>query len=186
MGRRRRRQRGSGQLVPARVIGGTWSVRLVVRKGGARRRRFRGGFETRALAERALKEHQALVARGAPSFLAKEPSPLPTLATLAQPWLDRRKQTHQAHREDRLRWNKHLLPHFGHLRPDEVTAVTIRRFVESKLAEHLNPATVRILVAILSSLYVDIIDHGDGIADREPLRGAAESHAEAHQIDARS
>ncbi len=41
------------------------------------------------------------------------------------------------------------------MKPHEVTDGIIRRFIEEKLAEGLNPATIRILIALLSSIHVE-------------------------------
>jgi len=81
---------------------------------------------------------------------------------------ERRKLTHRAGAEDGYRWKKHLAPHVGHLKPGEVDAARIRAFVETKLAEGLNPATVRVLVAILSSLFVDLVERS--LAPANPAR----------------
>jgi integrase len=105
--------------------------------------------------------------------LPLDPRRAPRLGELAGPFLDRRKLTHRAGFEDGYRWRKHLGPHFDHLRPSEVDAACIRAFVELKRAEGLNPATIRILVAILSALFTDLVERG--IAQMNPTRNLQRS-----------
>jgi integrase len=131
-------------------------------------RRYRGGFESKVLAERVLARIRGeLAIRRA--GLPPDPKAVPTLAELAEDFLDRRKLTHRAAEEDRYRWKKHLAPRFGAYRPGEVDAARIRAFVEAKLAEGLACGTVRVLVSILSSLYVDLVERG--LAGANPARG---------------
>ena len=74
------------------------------------------------------------------------------LATLAEDWIERRRlKTHRAADTDRGRWKNHLAPFFAKLRPTEVDAAGIRVFVERKLAEGLNAATVGHCVRLLST-----------------------------------
>lgn len=162
--RRRKRSYGSGQVVAPRVPGGTWGIRW---RDGARRR-FRGGFTSEDMAQRVLAGLAGDAATGR-AGLAPDPRHVPTLAVLAGPWLDARDRTHRAAACDRGRWRKHLAPHFGHLRPGEVTAASIRTFAQTKLAEGQSAGTVRILVALLSVLYTDLVEQG--IAATNPARG---------------
>lgn len=155
MARRRKRAYGSGQVVPPRVLGGTWGVRWY---DGARRR-FRGGFANRELAERVLAHMAGQIAVGR-AGLPADPREAPYLGDLAGDFLDRRALTHRAAQDDRYRWEKHLKPHFAHLRPGEIDAARIRAFVEVKLREGLNSATVRIFVALLSSFFADLVERG--------------------------
>jgi integrase len=69
---------------------------------------------------------------------------------------------------DRNRWKNHLAPAFGHLRPAEVDAARIRAFAQVKLGEGLAAGTVRILVALLSSLFTELVE--DGRAQANPAR----------------
>ncbi|HKB75723.1 MAG TPA: hypothetical protein VKC58_03945, partial [Myxococcales bacterium] len=80
----------------------------------------------------------------------------------------RRKLTHRAANCDRYRWKKHIEPHFGHLKPSAVDVARIRAFVEIKLAEKLDPATIRIFVALLSAVFVDPTERG--LATGNPAR----------------
>jgi integrase len=135
---------------------------------------YEGGFRTKAEAEnratilRAETMHKRL-------GVAADPRLTPTLATVAGPWLERRKLTHKAALEDGSRWRKHLDPWFGHLRPDEVDHARIRAFAEAKLGEGLSSGTVRVLVAVLSALYVDLLERG--LARANPARGLPRSLA---------
>jgi len=90
--------------------------------------------------------------------LPRDPRDVPTLDVLGAKFLERRQLTNRAVKCDEYRWRKHLAPHFGHLRPDEVNPARIRALVEAKLAEKLSAATVRILVALLSGLFADLVE----------------------------
>ncbi|HEU4385784.1 MAG TPA: tyrosine-type recombinase/integrase, partial [Anaeromyxobacteraceae bacterium] len=143
--------------------GGTWGIRW--REGA--RRCYRGGFATRELAERVLARVGGELAVGR-AGLPRNPRDVPTLGVLAGPWLDSRDLTHRAASTDRLRWHNHVAPWFAHLRPAEVDAAIIRRYVEAKLAEGLAGGTVRILVSLLSALYSDLVEQG--LAQSNPAR----------------
>ena len=147
---RRRRQKGRGEVFK-RPTG--WAVRW--REGG--KRRFRAGFATREDAQKVLEKVLGEIAQGR-AGMPPNMRGVPTLAILAEPFLDRRKLTHRTSAEDRYRWRKHLCPYFGHLKPLDVNAARIREFIETKRAEGLNPATVRILVALLSALLTDLVE----------------------------
>ena len=140
---RKRRQWGSGEI---HQTSSGWQVRW--RENGLRR--TRGGFATREDAERVLAKIRGDMAQHR-AGLPPDPRGLPTLSGLVPDILDRRKLTHRAADCDRYRWKKHIEPHFGHLKPGAVDVARIRAFVEVKLAEKLNPATIRIFVALLES-----------------------------------
>jgi integrase len=89
----------------------------------------------------------------------------PTLADLAEPWLKRREKTHRAWQDDRCRWKLHLGPHFGRLRPVEVDAGSIRRFVEAKLAAGLAASTCGHCIRLLSTFFCDVIEGGHATAN---------------------
>jgi len=166
--RRRRRPHGGGQLVPPELPGGTWGIRS--REAG--HRRYRGGYATKELAERVLAGIAGDVATGR-AGLPRDPKGVPQLNVVAGPFLDARDLTHRAADTDRLRWTKHLAPWFGPKKPHEVDASLIRRFIEAKLAEGLNPATIRIFVALLSALFANLVE--DGIATTNPCHGLPRS-----------
>jgi len=140
----------------------------------AGRRRSKGGFESREVAERVLNKIRGDLALGR-AGLPPDVRQIPTLGHLALDWLDRRVLTHKTAKEDRYRRDKHLKPMFGSLRPHEVDHAAIRRFAEKKLAEWLASGTVRLMVALLSSLYVDLMERG--LATTNPGRGLPRSLA---------
>jgi integrase len=107
--------------------------------------------------------------------VAADPRLTPTLGELAPKWLERRKLTHKAAIEDRQRWNKHLATWFGARRPDDVGHADSRAFAEAKLSEGLASGTVRFCIAILSSLYVDLVERQ--LARANPARGLPRSLA---------
>src|SRR5262249_1069631 len=83
-----------------------------------------------------------------------------------------RDMTKRAAYEDRLRWKNHLAPFFAHLKPHEVGRRTIRAFIEAKLAEGVNPATIRIMISLLRGLFRRLVD--DGKTPSNPLLGLPE------------
>jgi integrase len=166
MERRKRRQWGKGTI--ARKPSGDWQVRW--REGG--RRRARGGFATRDDAERVLARILGDLAQGR-TGLPSDPRRGPRIGELAPEFLARRRLTHRVGAEDFYRWRKHVGPFFDGFRPGEVDAGRIRAFVEAKLAEGLNPATIRIFVATLSALFTDLVERG--IAAANPTRNLPRS-----------
>jgi integrase len=160
----RRRPRGSGTIIRK---GSGWAIRY----GPRGRQVYESGFRTRAEAENRLTllRAEAMQRRiGA----AADPRLSPRLGDLATPWLERRKGTHAAHAEDKSRWKCHLEPAFGRLRPDEIGTAALRAFIETKRAE-LEPGTVRGLIAVLSSLYEDLLERG--LARANPCRALPRS-----------
>jgi integrase len=147
-----RRRRGEGSVF--KEPGRQWAIRWY--EGG--RQRYRGGFDSKALAERVLVRIRGELAIRR-SGLPADPRAVPPLGELAPDWLERRKKTHAAGAEDASRWNKHLEPAFGRLRPDQVDTAAIRSFVESRRGL-IKPGTTRVVVAILSSLYEDLLERG--------------------------
>ena len=125
------------------------------REGG--RRMYRDGYETRAVAEAVLAKIRSEIAAGR-AGLPPDPTGFPALADQGDKWIERRKATHRAWRDDESRWKRHLRPTFGSLRPAQVDAAAIRRFVEMKLAAGLNPATVGHCVRLLSSMFTDLVE----------------------------
>jgi integrase len=82
----------------------------------------------------------------------------PTLKVLSTDWLERRKQTNRSAHNDVSRW-KHLSPTFDHLKPAEVNAANLRRFIEIKLTE-ISPATVGHCIRLISALFTDLVEQG--------------------------
>ena len=149
--RKKRRQWRSGYIYERNP--GSWCVRWY--ENG--RRRSRSGLPDRDTAERVLAKINGEMAQNR-AGLPPDPSSFPPLSKLAEEWLDRRDKTHRAAADDRCRWGKHLKPAFGHLRAPEVDAARIRAFVEAKLKEGLNPATVGHFVRLLSTFYSDLCE----------------------------
>ncbi|MGA8892364.1 MAG: site-specific integrase [Anaeromyxobacteraceae bacterium] len=166
MATRRRRQWGKGSV--EKTDNGNWQVRW--REGG--RRRTRGGLGSREDAERVLSKILGDMAQGRTGLPADTRS-APKLSEFSEGFLARRKLTHRAGAEDGYRWKKHIAPHFGSLRPGDVDAGRIRAFIEAKLVEGVNPATIRIFVAILSALYTDLLERG--IVASNPTRSLPRS-----------
>jgi len=129
---------------------------------------FQGGYGSKASAALDLKRKLVAVGEGR-SGAAPDIRTAPTLAELAEPWLKRREHTHRSWRDDASRWRCHLKPTMGRLRPSEVTHATIRAFVEAKVGEGLSPATTRLCVRLLSTLFADIVAQGHATAN--PVAG---------------
>lgn len=157
----KKRPHGWGTVVQAR--NGTFRIRW--RESG--RRKVESGFKTRDLAEEALNK-RITDSQSERAGRVVEREPAPPMGKLADDWIDRRKKTHRSAKEDEWRWKKHLLPSFGHLRPEEIDAARLRRFIELKLAEGLSSSTVRLLIRELSSLFSDIVEQGHAPAN--PIR----------------
>src|SRR5712692_973526 len=135
--RRKRRQWGNGSI--DRAANGTWKIRWC--EPG--KRKTRGGLRSRDDAERVLAKVLGDMAQGR-SGLPADPAIIPKLSELAPDYFERRKRTHRAGFEDASRWRKHVAPYFEHLRPAQVDAARMRAFIEAKLAQKANPATVPI------------------------------------------
>lgn len=167
--RRRKRSGGSGSIWTK--AGNTW---IQWRENGRRRSRKFPGVDIRAreAAELALRKITLNIARGE-AGLEGEGDDVPVLAVLSTKWLARREHTHRSWRDDQNRWNRHLKPTFGHLRPREVDQAAIRRLVEAKLVEGLSPQSVGNVVRCLSTFFTDLIEQGH--ATSNPARGLPRS-----------
>jgi integrase len=147
----RRRTWGTGSMSER---SGRWWIRW--RENG---RQMAKSYATKELAEKVLAKITRDVAAG-DAGLRRDYSETPTLAKLAEPWLERRLKTHRSGPDYGSRWKKHLAPVFGRLKPHEVNPARIRRFIEAKLAANLSPTTVGHLVRHLSTFFADIIEQG--------------------------
>jgi len=136
------------------------------------RRRHAHGFLTKELAQQVLNQILVNIAAGK-AGLAIDPKEIPTLGEHAGPWLERRALTSSDVRNDRLRWNRYLANFFGAMRPNEVDTAKLREFVEAMLKSGLSPATVRLPIYLLSSLYVDLCERG--FATTNPVRALPRS-----------
>jgi integrase len=148
-----RAKRGWGEGRIGQEPGGAWFIRW--RENGARR--YKGGLPSRALAETLLAKVRGDIVREGVG-LPPDPRGFPTLGEEAERWLTRREQTHRAWRDDRCRWKNHLAPVFGRLRAPDVDAGRIRAFIEEKLREGLDPATVGHCVRLLSTFFSDLVE----------------------------
>src|SRR6266568_2723415 len=151
MARKRARRQWRGGSVCESA--GSWAIRW--RENG--KRCFRAGYPDRETAQRALGTILDEVANKR-AGVAPEPSSFPRVREEWDLWIERRKHTHRAAYDDGCRWRLHLAPHFGDLRPADVTPAIIRAFVEAKLREGLNPATVGHCVRLLSTFFTDLCE----------------------------
>ncbi len=156
----RRRTKGEGEVY--RELGRKWAVRW--REFG--HRKYKGGLESKAEADRVLARIRGELAVRR-SGLPADPRRVPSLNELSKDWLERRKITHAAGAEDASRWRRHLEPTLGRFRPGEVDTARIRAFVEGRRGI-IAPGTVRVVVALLSSLYEDLLERG--LATHNPCR----------------
>jgi integrase len=140
------------------------------REGG--RIRYKGGFESPELAEQIRAKIVGDIAAGRAGLPQDEPN-APTLADLADAWLERRTLTTRSVRFDKLRWKNHLRPFFGGTKPKEIDSARLRAFVEAKLAAGLNPATIVRCLHLLSAFYEDLLERG--IAQINPVRALPRS-----------
>ncbi len=167
--RSKRRQRGTGQVF--QKAPGSWAIRW----WEGRKCRFKGGFTDRVTAERALDRIRGEIAQNR-AGLPPDPKGFPALSELADAWLERRDSTHRCADDDRGRWDNHLAPHFAHLKPSEVDTAKIRAFIEKKRKEGLSPATVRLCVMLLSSLFGDLCERSaETGATANPVRALPKS-----------
>lgn len=114
-------------------------------------------FPSRDLAEQGLAKKLSDVALGFVGIdVPKDPSP--PLGELAEAWIERRKLSNRSWLDDRCRWRRHCEKPFGKLRPDEVTPAAIRELVEKMLLNGFKPATCHRVVALVSSLFTDLIE----------------------------
>jgi integrase len=147
-----------------REASGSWSIRWP--ESGTRR--FRGGFPSKHLAERALAVQLGRLAY-AHAGVEADPRSLPTLGELAKDFLQRRKVTHRAGVQDEQRWKLHVGPTFDHLRPTDVNLGVIRRWVDEVAAGGQSPSSISVMVACLSGLYSELQE--DELVAANPFRG---------------
>ena len=128
--------------------------------------RYQHGLHSRELGLAALTRIHGEIIQGRVGL----PSAVKDVKTLdqhARPWLDARQNTHRAAYDDRNRWDNHLAPTLGKLKPDQVDVEVLKKFIATK-AKTLSKATVNLLVRLLSSLYSDLVE--DGKAKINPTR----------------
>lgn len=96
-------------------------------------------------------------------------TPVPTgrLADLAETWLAGRSEM-ASNYDDRNRWKNHLLPALGDLTPNEVTVPVLKKLIVTLRQKGLSKGTIRLCIAVVSSLYGDLVE--DGVADLNPAK----------------
>jgi integrase len=89
------------------------------------------------------------------------------LATYAGRWME-----HHVHEsswyDQRCRWENHLLPLLGQLRPDEVTPGVLKEVLRTLRGKGLSNGSLRLCVALVSAIYSDLVE--DGVVDANPAR----------------
>lgn len=159
---RQKRKRGHGRGGVYCKGPGRWWISW--RENGLRRSAH--GYATKDEAEQALAKITLRVRSGQPG--ATQAPDGSRLGPLGEEWLSRREaQGSRAIRQDRCRWTKHLVPHFGRMRPAEVDEAALRRFIEGRLAKGLSSTSVRHLVRLLSCLFSDLVERR--LAPRNPV-----------------
>ncbi|HLK91516.1 MAG TPA: site-specific integrase [Polyangia bacterium] len=154
MGRRKRR-RPPGQGTCWTQGGNTW-IRWY-QNARRRSKKFPGCDErTTKKAKAVLASIVLSLATGGPGEV--DEAPTKTIGELAADWLKRRQHTHRAAQDDRNRWNRHIEPVLGQLRPGDVDQGTVRRLIERKLDEKLSPQSVGNIVRLLSTFFTDAIE----------------------------
>jgi integrase len=157
--KRRRRGKGLGTVYHR---GQMWSIAWV--HNGAKQ--YEHGFPDEDTARRVLAVRLGdLAARRGGLSSPKHTGPL---ANLVEAWLKIRRGTHRSADQDEYRWRKHLAPSLGRHAPDDVDVGMLKKIVALKLADGLSPATVRLLIRLVSTLYTDLIDEGK--ATKNPAR----------------
>lgn len=140
----------------------TWTIAW--RENGVRR--FIHGIADETLAKKALARIQGEIAQGRVG-LAPEPKDAASLNAHAERWLAKRKNTHRSAYDDQNRWDNHLKPKLGRLKPNAVTVPVLKDFIHEK-SKTLSSTTVNLLIRLLSSLYSDLVE--DGHAEMNPTR----------------
>jgi integrase len=157
--KKRRRGKGLGTVYPR---GQLWSIAWIAH--GAKL--YEHGFPDEDTARRVLAVKIGDLAAGRGGL--KTPKPAGPLSGLVEEWLKVRRTTHRAADQDENRWTNHLEPFLGRYSPDDVDVGILKKIVAAKLADGLSPATVRLLMRLVSTLYSDLID--DGKATKNPAR----------------
>ena len=158
---RKKRRRGKG-LGTVYRRGQLWSIAWVA--NGVKQ--YEHGFPDEDTARRVLAVKIGELAAGRGGL--KTPKPSGPLAGIVNEWLKVRRSTHRAADKDEYRWRNHLAPFLGRYSPDDVDVGMLKRIIAVKLGEGLSPATVRLMMRLVSTLYSDLID--DGKATKNPAR----------------
>ena len=148
--RRTRRPYGQGTVYEKRP--GQWVVSW--REDGERR--YSQPLPSRDLAEkvRAKIAHDRMLERAG---LPPDADSIPPFSFHGDHWLERHKGIHRSSGDDASRWKCHVRPALGHLRPADIDAAVLRKFIEAKLRE-LDPATVGHCVKLVSRIFSDLME----------------------------
>ena len=157
--KRRRRGKGLGTVYRR---GQLWSIAWVA--NGVKQ--YEHGFPDEDTARRVLAVRIGDLAAGRGGLKISKPAG--PLAQLVEGWLKDRQGTHRSADQDEYRWRRHLEPTLGRYSPDDVDVAMLKKIVGAKLADGLAPATVRLLMRLVSTLYSDLIDEGK--ATKNPAR----------------
>lgn len=126
----------------------------------------RGSRRTRTLAT--FEQVAPFLARASAGLeAAVAPVPAGNLADHAETWL-RSRAGMASNYDDRNRWRNHLLPLLGRLQPDQVDVPVLKRTIQELRAKGLGKATTGLCMALVSSLYGDLVE--DGSARLNPVR----------------
>lgn len=162
MGRRKRRRRvhGGGTYIcrNGRHIIQWWDVDDV------RRTKSLPDEDT---ARRLLTVITERVAKGINGLAPVEPTvDLKPLSKHAAIWMATRLD-HESHYDDSNRWKNHWGPLIGHLTPNEVDVSVLKGAMLTFRGKGLGKSSVKLCVALLSSLYSDLVE--DGTAKLNPV-----------------
>ncbi len=89
------------------------------------------------------------------------------MGPLAEAWLAGREEMPSTY-DYRNRWKNHLEPLLGGLRPDQVTVAELKVAITTLRGKGLSKGTVGLCVAMLSSLFGDLVE--DGVVQINPCR----------------
>ena len=142
--KKRRRAKGLGSVYRR---GQVWSIAWV--SNGAKL--YEHGFPDEDTARRVLTVKIGDVAAGRGGIV--QPKASGPLTRLVDAWLVDRPTTHRSANQDRLRWKKHLQPVIGKYAPDDVDVGMLKKLVTAKLAVGMSPATVRLLIRLVSTAF---------------------------------
>jgi integrase len=163
MPRKRKRQRGF-------YGGGTYisrNGRHIIQWWDLDDKRHTKSFKDEASARAMLDAISSRVQKGLNGLGDTKVRDVKTLAEHAVVWLASR-VGHESHYTDANRWENHWLPLVGHLHPDGVDVVVLKSAMLALRGKGLSKASVKLCVALLSSLYSDLVE--ERIAQLNPVR----------------
>lgn len=142
---------------------GRWGFRITMPNG---KRRYYGKHPTAEDAARArdVKLGQMAAVRGGYTPDSKS---LPTIGELGDALMNERKGDRPAWRSENSRWNYHVKPFFGHMRPGDIDYADIKTWARDR-RKVISVSTIRCCLAVLSAIYEELRDEHPGI--RNPCR----------------